>query len=87
MKTVLVQEVEAHFARSLDECRQGPLVVMEDEHAVAMLLPVAADEDLESLALANSARFQRLLEDAATGIRKTGGLTHEEVCKLLDLTP
>lgn len=86
MKTASAQEVGARFAQYLDECREEPLVVTKDDHAVAVLVPVADDEDLESLILAHSPRFQRMLEDAEKRIQETGGITHEELCRRLGLS-
>lgn len=87
MKIASAEEVEAHFAQYLDQCKDEPIVVTRDDHAVAVLVPVAEDEDLDSLVLAHTPGFHRLLEDAERRIQETGGITHEELCARLGVAP
>ncbi len=87
MKMASAQEVEAHFAQYLDQCKDEPVVVTRDDHAVAVLMPVVEGEDLDSLVLAHSPRFRRLLEDSEQRIQETGGITHEELCARLGVAP
>ena len=50
-------------------------------------MPIAGDEDLDSLVPAHSPAFQRLLQNAGQRIRETAGITHEELCRRLGLAP
>src|ERR1700752_960834 len=77
MKTASVAEVKARLNAYLEETRQGPVVVTRNGKAVAVLLAVADDDELERLLLAHSPKFQALLEKSRRQIEKTGGIPHD----------
>jgi len=48
------------------------------------MLGIANEDDLERILLANSTRFQSLLDAAEKRIKKTGGMSHEDVWKIVE---
>jgi prevent-host-death family protein len=78
VKIAPVAEVKAKFSAYLKASERGPIVVTRKGKAVAVLLSLTADEDVERLVLANSPKFQSLLDVARQQIREDKGIPHEE---------
>jgi antitoxin (DNA-binding transcriptional repressor) of toxin-antitoxin stability system len=62
----------------LKESQEGPVIVTRNGKAVAVLLAVTDEDELERLVLAHSPRFQALLDESRRQIEETGGIPHEE---------
>src|SRR5919206_3573418 len=78
MKIASVADVKARLSAYLKESQQGPVVVTRNGKAVAVLLAVTDDDELERLVLAHSPKFQALLEKSRRQIEETGGISHEQ---------
>jgi len=78
MKTASVEDVKARLSAYLKESRRGPVVVTRNGKAVAVLVAVTDDDELERLVLAHSPKFQALLDRSRRQIEKTGGIPHDE---------
>ena len=78
MKVILSSELAAQLDTYLEASADAPVVIVKDGQAVAALIAVSDDEELERLVLGHTARFRRLLADAEERIRHSGGLSHEE---------
>src|SRR3954466_8322717 len=77
MKIASVADVKARLSAYLKESEQGPIVVTRNGKAVAVLLGVTDDDELERLVLAHSPKFQALLDKSRRQIEETGGIRHE----------
>jgi prevent-host-death family protein len=77
MKIASVADVKARLSAYLKESEKGPVVVTRNGKAVAVLLAVTDDEELERLVLAHSPKFQALLDKSRRQIEKTGGIPHD----------
>jgi prevent-host-death family protein len=77
MKIASVADIKAHLSAYLKESEDGPVVVTRNGKAVAVLLAVHDDDELERLILAHSSKFQALLDLSRRQIEKTGGISHE----------
>src|SRR5437868_3766365 len=77
MKIASVADVKARLSAYLKETEQGPVVVTRNGKAVAVLLAVTDDDELERLVLAHSPKFQALLDKSRRQIEETGGIPHE----------
>jgi prevent-host-death family protein len=76
MRIAPVADVKARLSAYLEECKTaGPVVITRNGTPVAVLVAPRSDEDLESLVLARSPRFQALLERSRRSIRAGRGLT------------
>jgi prevent-host-death family protein len=78
LKIASVAEVKAQFSAYLKESEQGLVVVTRNGKAVAALLAVRDDEELERLVLAHSVRLRAILETARQQIREGEGINHED---------
>ena len=66
------------FSAYLKASREGPIVVTRHGRAVAVLLSVEDEEELERLILAYTPKFRAILVSARQQIRETGGIEHED---------
>ena len=78
MKIASVADVKSRLSAYLRESQQGPVVVTRNGKAVAVLLAVTDDDELERLVLAHSPKFQALLDKSRRQIEETGGIPHEK---------
>jgi prevent-host-death family protein len=78
MKIASVADVKAHLSAYLKESQEGPVVVTRNGKAVAVLVAVTDDDELERLVLAHSPKFQALLDKSRRQIEATGGIPHEQ---------
>jgi len=78
VKIASVAEVKAQFSAYLKESEQGLVIVTRNGKAVAALLAVQDDEELERLVLAYSPRLRTILETGRQQIREGKGLSHED---------
>ena len=77
MKIASVADVKARLSAYLKESQEGPVVVTRNGKAVAVLLAVSDDDELERLVLAHSPKFQALLDKSRRQIEETGGIPHD----------
>src|SRR6266852_1862394 len=78
MKIASVADIKARLSAYLKETAEGPVVVTQNGKAVAVLLAVTDDDELERLVLAHSPKFQALLNKSRRQIEETGGIPHEQ---------
>ncbi len=78
MKIASVADIKAHLSAYLKESQKGPVIVTRNGKAVAVLLAVTDEDELERLVLAHSPKFQALLDKSRRQIEETGGITHEQ---------
>src|ERR1043166_9315921 len=76
MKIASVADVKARLSAYLKESADGPVVVTRNGKAVAVLLAVTDDDELERLVLAHSPKFRALLDKSRRQIEETGGIPH-----------
>jgi hypothetical protein len=84
MKSIEVTQATnslGEYARELD---QEPLVLTEGGHAIAALFPID-DDDLESLALSLSPKFQALVERARAEYRNGTSISADDVRRELGI--
>src|SRR5215467_14569384 len=77
MKTASIAEVKARLSAYLKQSQEEPVIITRNGKAVAVLLAVTDEEELEWLVLAHSPRFQALLDKSRRQIEETGGIPHE----------
>jgi prevent-host-death family protein len=78
MKIASVADVKARLSAYLKESESGPVIVTRNGKAVAVLLAITDDDELERLILAHSPRFQAMLDQSRHRIEETGGIPHEQ---------
>jgi prevent-host-death family protein len=78
MKIASVADIKARLSAYLKESEHGPVVVTRNGKAVAVLLAVTDEDELERRLLAYSPKFQALLDKSRRQIEETGGIPHEQ---------
>jgi len=78
MKIASVADVKARLSAFLNESQNGPVIVTRNGKAVAVLLAVTDEDELERLVLAHSPKFQALLDKSRRQIEETGGIPHDD---------
>jgi prevent-host-death family protein len=84
MKIASVADVKARLSAYLKESEQGPIVVTRNGKAVAVLLAIADDDELERLILAHSPKFQAILSKSRRQIKDSGGIPHDKFWREVD---
>jgi prevent-host-death family protein len=87
MKVASAAKIKTNFSAYLEDCQEGPVIVMKNGRPVAALISVPDDDELERLVLAHTPKFRRLLDAASQRIKKTGGIKHEDFLKLVEASP
>ena len=77
MKIASVADVKARLSAYLKETQEGPVVVTRNGKAVAVLVAVTDEDELERMLLAHSPKFQALLDRSRRQIEETGGIPHD----------
>jgi prevent-host-death family protein len=67
----------ARLSAYLKESQEGPVIVTRNGKAVAVILTVTDEDELERLVLAHSPKFQALLDKSRRQIEETGGIPHD----------
>jgi prevent-host-death family protein len=79
MRIAPLADVKTRLSAYLEECKtDGPIVITRNGKAVAVLLAPVDDNDLESLILARSPRFQALLDQSRQSIQAGKGLSRKD---------
>jgi prevent-host-death family protein len=78
VKTASVAEVKARLSSYLKASEKGPVVVTRNGKAVAVLLGVEDDEELDRLLLAHSRKLRAVLDAADRRIDAGAGIGHDE---------
>lgn len=78
MKIASVADIKARLSAYLKESENGPVVVTRNGKAVALLLAITEEDELERLMLAYSPKFQALLDKSRRQIEETGGIPHDQ---------
>jgi prevent-host-death family protein len=78
MKIASVADVKARLSSYLNDSAAGPVVVTRNGKAVAVLLGVHDDEELERILLSHSRKLRAILDAADRRIDEGAGIGHEE---------
>ena len=82
MRIASLADVKARLSAYVEQCKtEGPVVITRNGKAVAVLLAPLDDDDLESILIARSPRFQALLEQSRQSIQAGKGLPEDEFWK------
>lgn len=79
MNIAPIADIKARLSSYIKKSRESPVVITKHGKPVAVLLSVTDEDDLELILLANSTKFQAILNSAENRIRETGGVSHEDV--------
>ena len=86
MRIVSVAEIKAKLSAYLRASRRGPVVVTRNGKAVAVLLSVDSDDEVEDIVLANSPKFRAVVTEARDQLARGEGIPHEQFWTDLERT-
>src|SRR5437868_8461680 len=78
MKTASVADVKANFSAYVKASGRCPVVITRNGKAVAAIIPLSDEDDLERLALGYSPKLRAILSDARQRIRAGEKIPHEQ---------
>lgn len=78
MKIASVAEIKSQFSSFLKASEAEPVVVTRNGKAVAVIVGVRDEEEIERLLMAYSPQLQAILETSRKQIREGDVLSHEE---------
>jgi prevent-host-death family protein len=78
MRIASIADVKARLSAYLKQSESGPVIVTRNGKAVAVLLAITDDDELERLVLAHSPKFRAMLDKSLNRIEETGGIPHEQ---------
>lgn len=78
MKIASIADVKAKLSAYLKASETELVVITRNGKAIAVLLPIQDDDELERLMLAYSKQFQTILQTARQEIRTGKGLSHDD---------
>jgi prevent-host-death family protein len=84
MNIAPIADVKARFSAYVEKTRQGPVVVTKNGRAVAVILRVQDDDDLERILLANSPKLRKILDAAEKRIQASGRVSHEDTWNTIE---
>lgn len=76
MKTATATALRSRLSDYLNQSE--PVLVTQNGHPKAVLLPVEDEDDWDRLLMANNAELMTLLDEADRRISATGGIPHDE---------
>ena len=86
MRIAPLADVKARLSAYLEQCeKEGPIVITRNGKAAGVLLAPMNDDDLESLLLARSPRFQALLAKSRESIQAGKALSSEDFWTAMNL--
>lgn len=81
MKIASVAEVKSQLSAFLKAAESGPVIVTRNGRAVAVILGVQDEDEIERLLMAYSPRLQAIVEASRKQIREGDVLGHDEFWK------
>jgi prevent-host-death family protein len=79
MRIAPLADVKARLSAYVEQAeKEGPVIITRNGKAVAVIIAPLDDDDLESLILARSPRFQALLEKSRESFKAGKGLSGEQ---------
>lgn len=78
MKVASLADVKAHLSAYVRASERGPVVLTRNGKAVAVLVAVSDEDELERLLLAHSPRLRAILDAARERFRAGQGIPHEQ---------
>jgi antitoxin (DNA-binding transcriptional repressor) of toxin-antitoxin stability system len=77
MKVASVADIKARLSPYLRETQEGLVIVSPNDKAVAVLLAVTDEDELERLVLTHSRKFQAILDKSRRQMDETDGIPHD----------
>jgi prevent-host-death family protein len=87
MKIASVADVKAKFSAYVKASSNSPVVITRNGKAVAAIIPLSEDEDLERLMLGYSPKLRAILSAARQRIGSGKGIPHDQFWRNMNTAP
>jgi prevent-host-death family protein len=85
MKTVPQTYFKAHISALIEQSwTEGPIVITRYGKAMAVLVAIAEEDDIERIILARSPKFQAVLQKSERSIQNSQGLSEDEFWRMVE---
>ncbi len=74
MKIAPLAQVKNQLSAYVEACKDSPVVITKNGKAVAVIMPIGDEDELDTLLLVNNPRFIGMLEEARARVRRQGGV-------------
>jgi prevent-host-death family protein len=78
MKIAPLSDVKAELSALVSESEHGPVVITRNGKAIAAIIPLSDDDDVERLMMGYSPRLKAILAESKEHIRKGEGIPHKK---------
>ncbi len=78
MKIAPLAEVKDQLSAYVEDSKHAPVIITKNGRAVAALIAIQDEDDLDSILLSYHPRIAKLLEDAQARVQKTGGVPEDK---------
>ncbi len=83
MKVASIADVKAKLSAYVNASAESPVVITRNGRAVAALIPLCEDEDVERLVLGYSPKLRAILSAARQRVRRGEGIPHDRLWRSL----
>ena len=87
MTTASIADVKARLSSYVDASEKSPVFITRNGKAVAAIVSIGEEEDVERIQLSHSVRLREILDAAQERIRRGEGISKEELWKRLSQAP
>jgi|SRR6266436_4692139 len=84
MKTASIADVKAKLGSYVKASKKSPVVITQNGKAIAAIIPVLHDDDLERLLMAYNPKLRAILEKSKAQIRAGLGIPHDEFWRRME---
>lgn len=78
MKIAPLAQIKNQLSAYVEACKDSPVVITKNGKAVAVIMPISDEDDLDTLLLVNNPRFIGLLEEARERVRRQDGVKSDD---------
>jgi prevent-host-death family protein len=84
MKIAPIAEIKAQFSAFVKASEESPVIVTKNGKAVAVLLGISDEDEIERLTIAYSKKLRLVLDAAEKRIQEGGGIPHDALWQQID---
>lgn len=84
MKIAPIAEIKAQFSAFVKASEESPVIVTKNGKAVAVLLGISDEDEIERLTIAYSKKLRFVLDAAEKRIQEQGGIPHDTFWQQVD---
>jgi PHD/YefM family antitoxin component YafN of YafNO toxin-antitoxin module len=84
MKSISVDEIKNNFESYLSQDQSEPFLITREGQPIAVMNLIIDPDELERILLANSNKFQELLNESRKSVQEEGGMNADDFWQYVD---